>query len=53
MTFVRIDRRHKIALNVAVATRKALLPETLPEFPAVGAANEFEALRSIDAEIAA
>ena len=49
MTFVRIDRRHKIALNVAVATRKALLPETLPEFPAVDTANEFEALAMLDA----
>ena len=49
MTFVWIDPKHKIALNGVVATRKALLPETLPEFPAVDTPNEFEALAMLDA----
>jgi hypothetical protein len=35
--------------NIVVATSKARLPETLPEFPRVDTASEFEALAMLDA----
>jgi hypothetical protein len=46
---MRIDRTLEIRPNVSVASSKARLPETLPEFPAVGTPSEFEALELIDA----